>query len=135
MAKGQRNAGARRTVLAALKRGATVAAAAREAGVSRRTPYQWAYRGDTEMAAALKARRDRRKLQPFSAKAHHTTESAWGVAVAALLDIAQTAPDAADRIRACVALLKLLPEPEEPQRVQQPSPSPAGDPTARFRVV
>lgn len=44
---------ARTVVLAALGRGESISAAARSAGVSRAAIYQWASRGDQEVAAAL----------------------------------------------------------------------------------
>ena len=52
-----RDLAARARFLAALEGGATVSAAARAAGVNRATPYQWAKRGDPELAAAIEQAR------------------------------------------------------------------------------
>lgn len=51
--RGERDEGARDLVLAELRRGASVVAAARAAGVHRQAVYRWAERGDQEVAAAL----------------------------------------------------------------------------------
>jgi LmbE family N-acetylglucosaminyl deacetylase len=53
--KGQRDQAAREKVLEALRAGRNVTEATRAAGVHRGTPYQWAERGDAEIAAALAA--------------------------------------------------------------------------------
>lgn len=52
-----RDLAARARFLAALEGGQTVSAAARAAGVNRATPYQWAKRGDPELAAAIEQAR------------------------------------------------------------------------------
>lgn len=57
--RGERDTKARAAFLAALEDGASVAAAARAAGVKRQTPYQWAQRGDSEVGQALEAARAR----------------------------------------------------------------------------
>jgi transposase-like protein len=57
--KGERDERARAKVLEVLASGGSVTAAAKAAGVARQTPYQWADRGDTEMADALAASKQR----------------------------------------------------------------------------
>ena len=158
MAIGQRDELARRIVVRALRDGETVKAAAALAGISRPTIYNWARRGDEEMAALL----------PGNRRATPSSIDAMASALRALKSIAddETAP-AAVRMKAALELAKLTappkpvapprrraaskphpkhrpsvapaPEQEEPvnegfrESELKPAPAAAPDVTARFR--
>ena len=144
MPRGIRNAAARAIVLEHLRAGGTVTEAAKLAGVTRQTVYNWRKRdkGDVEISAALPGAQAAAKAKARRGRADDLRKAAAD----ALKGIAEDG-DArdADRVQAAKALLQYVkPAGAQPEALEGPPPEPeekrddeeqGGDPTARFRVV
>lgn len=130
--RGERDEVARRKVLEGLRRGLSVAAAARAAGVARQTVYQWRDRGDEEMGRALASRGSPASDPPTPAAppARQRAHKDERLALRALREIAEGGDSEMCRVVAAKALLDHRRKLREAATPKPGAAAPPGDPAA-----